>query len=55
MNVEILKLANGYMVRPDNSYNYNQDRTSWDKIYIFRNYQELVDKLQEILERPEPK
>ena len=53
MNVEIRKVANGYMVLPER-YDRHGDlnRTNDTDIFIFRDYNQLTDKLKEILEMP---
>lgn len=52
MNVEILKVKNGYMVRPL-STNARGDYTSYsieDRVYVFSDYVQLSDNLKDILE-----
>jgi hypothetical protein len=54
MNVEIKKIANGYLVLPIRYFRDTSAVHDTD-IYVFESYSKMMDKLQEILERPEPK
>lgn len=53
MNVEIVNVANGYLVKP--RYDYcGRGETYDDKlVWVFSDYRSMMDKLQEILQRPE--
>lgn len=49
--VEIVRMANGYMVRPlDRKQDYRSFEAS--RIYVFSSFGEMIDKLQQILEEP---
>lgn len=54
MNVEVKKVANGYLVMPVHDYR-RDGQVMLEKIWVFRDFRQLCDSLQEILEAPEPK
>lgn len=54
MNVEIRRVANGYVVIPAFSF-HRGDGVNWNDVYFFPTYQQMTDKLQEILSKEEPK
>lgn len=54
MNVEIRKVANGYMVLPVHDYHQNQCCKN-EEVYVFSTYDELAQGLLAILEPKEQK
>lgn len=55
MNIEILRVSNGYMVKPVHSYANQGMCMIPNNVWVFQTYSQLRDELQRILEQDEPK
>lgn len=47
-SVEILRVANGYVLRPPYDMRRNSDGAS-EEVFVFNDYQKMYDKLFELL------